>query len=128
MEIVSALKLIGNLTYKPGWKITATDHSKRFEGTVLVHIDYPAQATERVFAPDYEKDIVTYAEFPVIVIECDQTQLLRKILNVILEIETHEAREYFRVAPTMWGPFNPHRVGGMKRWGDVAGDLKFGIG
>lgn len=127
MLINTAIDLVNDLIYKPGWKLTATDHTKRFEGTVLLRIDYPARASEREEAPEYAREITTYATFPVIVRDCDNEALYRKILECIFDIEMHEAREFLRVQPSMWAPFHPHRIDGMKRWGDVAHDLKFGI-
>ena len=127
MRIDSAISLVENLVYKPGWSFSATDHSKRFEGAICVRIDYPARASEREEAPSYCREIMTYATFPMIVQDCDDTALYRKILAAITEIEIHEAREFLRVQPTMWAPFHPHRIDGMKRYGDVSADLKFGI-
>lgn len=127
MLIESAIGLAESLVYKPGWNFTATDHSKRFEGTVLLRIDYPARASERTEAPEYDRLIQTYAEFPMVVQDCDDVSLYRKILDHIMEIELHEAREFLRVNPTMWAPFHPHRIDGMKRFGTLTEDLKFGI-
>lgn len=127
MRVESAVELINCVVYKPEWKITATDHTKRSEGAVQVRIDYPARRSERELAPDYVEEIMTYAEFPMIVLDCDDVSIYRRLLDAIICIETHEAREFLRVLPTEWAPFHPHRVDGMKRWGDIEGDLKFGI-
>jgi hypothetical protein len=141
MEVPSAIRLIENLVFIPGWTFTATDHTKRFEGTILVRIDYPARASERDEAPEYAREIKTYAVFPVVVSECDDVAIYLKVLWAIIEIQEHEAREFLRVDPTMWAPFHPHRVDGMKRWAALGGckrfddlgelvrrDLQFGIG
>lgn len=127
MNVESAVQLINQLVYKPGWKISATDHTNRFEGAVQVRIDYPAHASEREEAPNYAREIQTYAEFPMIVVDCNDASLYRRVINAIVEIETHEAREFLRVVPTMWAPFHPHRIDGMRRWGDESGDLRFGL-
>ena len=130
MRVESAVELVNHLIYKPGWNITAKDHRNRFEGAIQVRIEYPARNSNREkAAKGYPEEIPggTYAEFPVIVEDCDDTGLYRKIINKIIDIEAHEAREFLRVEPTCWAPFHPHRIDGMKRWGDVEGDLKFGI-
>jgi hypothetical protein len=128
MNVTSAIELVNNVVYKPDWKITATDHTNRFEGAVTVRIDYPARATERAEAAEgYPREIMTYAIFPMIVIDCDDVSLYRKLLSKIMEIEEHEAREFLRVLPTFWAPFHPHRVDGMRRWGHLESDLQFGI-
>lgn len=127
MEVDSAIDLINSLIYKPGWRISAKDHQGRFEGTVAVKIDYPAQNTNRDQAPDYPENIETYASFPLVVGDCDDECLYRRVLDEIMKIELHEAREYLRVQPTLWAPFHPHRIDGMKRWGELEADLRFGV-
>lgn len=133
MRISSALKLIGELQYKPGWKFTAEDHSNRFEGSITLRIDYPARNSNRDQAEaGYPEEITTYASFPMIVADCEDDELYFRILQLIGEIEMHEAREFLRIAPTMWAPFHPHKVDGMKRWaartgGNLEADLQFGI-
>jgi len=140
MRIDSAIELVNQLVFIPGWSFTATDHTKRFEGTILVRVDYPARASERTEAPGYDREITTYATFPIVVSECDDASVYHKVLRAIVEIQEHEAREFLRVQPTMWAPFHPHRVDGMKRWAALGGckqfddlgeairrDLQFGI-
>lgn len=129
MEVKSALALINALIYKPNWAISAEDHTGRFEGCVKVIIEYPARQSEREDAAlGYPTDITATASFPVIVTDCDDTALYKRVIDAIVQLEIHEAREFLRVQPTLWAPFHPHRVDGMKRWGNVEGDLKFGIG
>lgn len=129
MRVDSAINLIDHLVYKPGWKFTAEDHTNRFEGAIKLRIDYPAMDSGRDSAKNgYDIPIpVTYAIFPMHVIDCDDVSLYRKILGCIMEIEEHEAREFLRVLPTLWAPFHPHNIDGMRRWGDPEKDLHFGI-
>lgn len=128
MKISSAIELINSLIFLPGWKFTAEDHSNRFEGSVRVRIDYPARNSNRDQAVSgYPEEIQTYASFPLIVENCDDVAVYRKIVEELVKIETHEIREFLRVSSTMWAPFHPHRIDGMHRWGDVDGDLKFGV-
>ena len=128
MKVKSALDLINAIVYKPGWRISATDHRDRFEGSIIVRIDYPARNSNRDQAANgYPAEIRTYAKFPLIVKDCTDIDLWRKIVWKIIEIETHETREFFRVQPSLWAPFHPHRIDGMKRWGTEEIDLMFGI-
>lgn len=127
MEVESALDLINALVYKPHWGISATDHRDRFEGSVVVRIDYPARSSNRDEAPKFTKPIMTYATFPLVVQDCDDVALYRQIAKALIAVEVHEMREFLRVRPTMWAPFHPHRVDGMKRWGEAEHDLVFGI-
>lgn len=130
MRVDSAVQLINSLVYKPGWTFMANSHTNRFEGTVKVLVTYPALNSDREDAPDYNSPIEpdgARASFPIIVSDLDDTGIYRAILDIIVKIETHEAREFLRVEPTMWAPFHPHRIEGMKRFGDVDGDLAFGL-
>lgn len=131
MLISDALNLINQgLVYKPGWSFLATDHTNRFEGTVMVRIDYVAQNSNRDQAClGYPETISTYATFPLVVADCTQDAVLRKIILAIVEIETHEAREFLRLRETWDAPFHPHRIAGMKGWHgrNMMPDLQFGI-
>jgi hypothetical protein len=128
MEVSSAVDLVNALIFKPEWKIHAEDHTHRFEGTVVVHIEYPAHQYNRADAPaGYPTALMATASFRVMVSDCmDDTGLYRRILEQIAKIDQHEAREALRVLPTYWSPFHPHKTDGMKRWGDMEGDLAFG--
>lgn len=127
MNVESALQLVAQLMYKPGWRFEAEDHRNRFEGSIKVTIHYPARNSDKELAPAYAVEIDTYASFPVIVEDTDDLGLYRRIVDKLIEIETHEIREFLRVAPTCWAPFHPHRIDGMKRWGTVHSDLLFGV-
>lgn len=138
MKVDSALELVNSLVFFPGWEVSAEDHTRRFEGSIKVRIDYPSHETAREQAKEgYPEPIFTYATFPVIVETCvDGMMLYRKILNAILKIYAHEAREALRVKPTLWAPFHPHQIDGMKNWrntevmcddGIMLEDMQFGI-
>lgn len=128
MRVDTAVTLVNHIIYKPSWRITAVDHTDRFEGTIVVRIDYPARNSNRGEAPDgYPTPINTYATFPMIVVDCDDVALYRQICERIIYIEAHETREFFRIEPTFWAPFHPHNVDGMRRWGTPELDLQFGI-
>lgn len=136
MNVDSAILLVANLVYKPDWLFEATDHTNRFEGSIKVKITYPALNSNRDQASVcYPEQITTYAEFPMVVANCDDSSLYRQIANAIVKIEEHEMREFLRVQPTYWAPFHPHRIDGMKRWNttdhiaadQVTPDLQFGV-
>lgn len=137
MEITTAKYLIEHLVYKPKWRFEVEDHTNRFEGCVAVTFHYPAFNSNRDQAEcQYPEEIMTYAKFPIQVVDCDgDLQLYRRMLTQILDIEEHEAREFLRVQGTWWSPFHPHKEGGMKNWAktntpdctSVRRDLQFGI-
>lgn len=128
MTIQTAIQLVAGIVYQPGWVFTARDHTARFGDTIIVRIDYPARNSDRDQAPAYPEQINTYAQFPIMVNDCDALALYRKLMDAIMRIELHEAREFFRVDPTMWAPFHPHRPDGIERWGgNPTDDLLFGV-
>lgn len=141
MLIETALALVDQLVYKPGYKLSAVDHTSRFEGTIKVRLDYTAPNTDRENAARGYADIInTYAEFPIAVGDLFGPQanicLYRRIIDAILVVEEHEAREALRVAPTLWSPFHPHHLTSMDAWQDTHGasqraelyrDFQFGI-
>lgn len=141
MRVDTAIALIDQLVYKPGYTLTAEDHTKRFEGTVKVTLHYEAPETGRENAADgYPEIINTYAVFPIAVADLTGPSaaacLYRRVLDAILEVEAHEAREALRVQPTLWAPFHPHQLDGIDLWSSTASstqrpellrDFQFGI-
>lgn len=129
MECESAVILVEQIILEPGWSITAEDHTKRFEGTIKIRVDYPARNTNRDQAEsNFPERICTYATFTIVAHDChDDIDLYRAVIGILLRIKEHEIREYFRVRPTNWAPFHPHRVDSMRRWGSMDYDLNFGI-
>ena len=129
MLAATAIELIGTVCYRPGWTFEASDYTNRFESAICVKVTYPAPETGRDnWALGYPEQIQARAAFPIQIHDCaDAGALFRKVFDLIVEIEIHEAREIFRVKPTGWAPFHPHQVDGMNRWGNPKGDLAFGL-
>ena len=124
----TAICLVSNIVMLPGWELSACDHSDRFEGSIKLELHYTVPNTNRENAPCYDTELSTYASEPIFVINCnDPVELYRRIINWIAEVQLHELREAFRIAPTMWAPFHPHKQDGMERWGTPERDLKFGV-
>lgn len=139
MNVTTAIEFIHALCYKPGWKFEASDHTKRFEGSVKVRITYPAQNSDREQAREgYPTNITTYAEFALIVGDLlEINQLLRRFIEALMKIELHETREFLRIQGTFSAPFHPHTIDGMRNWHksctdnnllmDVSSDMQFGV-
>jgi hypothetical protein len=139
MQVESAIRLVNNLAYFPGWQFEASDHCKRFEDAITVKITYPSWETNRDKAEEgYPEENRPYASFPLMVGSIkDDLELYRVITHVIGEINDHEMREALRVQPTMWAPFHPHKTGGISNWIDTESacheyrkylpDMHFGI-
>jgi len=138
MYTETAVTLVNeSLVFPPGWSVTATDHTSRFEGTILVHVVLTeAKKSEREEAPDYKVPIPNGARsaFPVLVSDVEDIEgLVFRLIEAMSEAYTHEIREFTRVAPTYWAPFHPHKGDGIKRWaaatgGDPKRDYLFGLG
>ena len=128
MKCHEAIDLISKVTYKPGFVIEAFDHTDRFESAIKVVIKYRAPNYNREHAPTYSVPADNpSASFIVLCGACpDGPALLRQLLDVLLTIEQHEAREALRVGPDWEAPFHPHTLDGMTRWGDTYKDLTFG--
>lgn len=129
MDAQTAISLIEAIVYKPGYRLVGESFEHRFEGTVKVTVSYDAPNYNREHAPNYTVPApnpsaafhITVADFH------NDVDLYRCLLERLLKVEEHEAREAFRVAPTNWAPFHPHKVDGMKRWGDPQSDYLFGL-
>ena len=130
MKVETAIALIGTLVYKPGWTIEAVDHRHRHEDCIKIQVTYPAKRSERELASrGYPDDIDDGARASFVVLVGDiqeDCELYRRLLDCILSIEEHEAREFLRIKPSYWAPFHPHLIDGMKRWGSPDRDLLFG--
>jgi hypothetical protein len=139
MRVASAIALIENLVYKPGWEILVEDYTHRFEDTICVTMCCDTYRSERDQAEQgYPEAIRPRASFCIPVGDItDDVGLYRALLSKIIAYETHEAREFLRVKPTMWAPFNPHQTAAMERFAttpaectcksSVGADLAFGM-
>lgn len=132
MHVDTAVKSINlGITFFPGWEIVAEDFTRRHENAIKIVVDYVAEDYSQQFAPDYTELAnggKAHVEFLIDASECDDfVSLYRKVLDGLVDIITHEAREAFRIAPAWWGPFNPHMSDGQRNWGDREHDWAFGI-
>jgi len=130
MQVDTAIALINQLIYMPGWNLTARDHTDRFEDAIVLHVDYQAPNFTRAAAANgYPYTVDAAAEFPLCVSGCsDVVDLYHLVFDqALMRIHCHEGREALRVLPTHWAPFHPHKVDGRERWGDPVGDITFGI-
>lgn len=130
MKTETAITLINQLSYKPGYRFEAHDYCHRFEDTICLTIHCPTWSTDRKDAQkEYQgaeldlrtKFLIQVGEFT------SQEELFRAVLDQIIKLETHEAREFLRVGDTKWAPFHPHKAEGQRLFGDVAGDMAYGL-
>ncbi|MFF1469118.1 hypothetical protein [Streptomyces mirabilis] len=119
-----AIELIKGISYRPGWKITAEPMVPGLPFVVVqAYIDtvntnreqaikgYPQKI---VLGPDTVIDASLYAT---------PEDLYRRILDWIIGLEVHEAREFFRVGTDMQAPFHPHREECERAWERTAREV-----
>lgn len=123
MDVRSACDYVNgdSFVYKPGYTFVAQSYEYRMQGAILLTITFDALSTDREDARNgYNvmlEPLVT--TFVVHVHECrSDDDLLFQILRCIIDLETHEAREFLRKVPTFSAPFHPHRHGSMIRWAE----------
>lgn len=139
MDARTAVQLLSRVTYKPGWEFDITIDEKRHESAIRVNVMYPAPNSDAAMGPDYTVDVVGGARARFILMAGvfhSPEHLYRGLLDKILMIEQHEAREFFGVASSIMAdkPFHPHTIAGMSNWlnvtddwhSRVAADIQFG--
>ena len=137
----TAITIINSsLVPPPGWTLVASDYTHRQEATVKVDVSYQAHQTSRDYVdldgqPGWRLEWITAkAAFTIVIDDVnDVADLVGRILiHVVRPIREHEDRETFRLAPTGWAPFHPHKADGQRRWSALTGasvrdDLGFGV-
>jgi hypothetical protein len=128
MQVQSAIDYVngGSFVYKPGYVFFAQDYTYRMGGAILLTITFDALSTDRDDAREGYKKILEplVTTFPIIVQDCkSDDDLLFQILRAIIDLETHEAREFLRKRPTYSAPFHPHRHDCMVKWAEKNGKV-----
>lgn len=130
MLVSSAVTIINeSVIFFPGWKIRAEDFTTRHEGCICLHIEGTSWETNR---PEAMAGYPTVNHPRVTVLLqvgniADDLELHRAVLGKLIDFMVHEAREAYRIKPTGWAPFHPHKIDGMNRWGEVDKDLTYGF-
>jgi hypothetical protein len=143
MEIQTALDIVNGdpvsgkppaFVYKPGYEFEAFDYTYRLQGAIGPTISMPAPSTDREDARRGYKKILEplHTTFVIVVKNCkSDDDFLYEIMLKIIELETHEAREFLRKTPTYSAPFHPHRMDSMERYARYSGrsvndDMNYG--
>lgn len=117
MDVARAIELVKGISYRPDWTFTATDHTKRFQESIVLRIDYVAPDTDVKWAPDYAHIINTHANFVIPLGFLSDEEFYREVYRAILDVEMHESREFFAVeGQTFRKPVHPHTDEGMLSW------------
>lgn len=133
MHVQEAIDIVNShLVYKPGWVFVASDHTNRFQDSIVIHVTYEALNSNRDLARQGYPELVpggARASFPIMVGDMDREAFHRCLLERIVDIETHEAREFMRFRDQDFrSPFHPHRLHGIHHFGHAeTEDLLFGV-
>lgn len=134
MNVFKLINAINDVVaFKPGYKLSAIDWSRRHAGSILVRVTYRTFDYSAAYAPNYgnftELEISWY--FCIVPEHYDNERgFWRGFFDNLMRLETHENREAFRIFnpdTDKWeGPFNPHEPSGQKSFGSIAEDIQFG--
>lgn len=130
MNVDTALRLIEQIDCGPNLCVEAEDYTRRHEGAIRLTTIVTTVGSEREQFGNYKdaEPIDVRAQFVIIVTDCaDDLELYRRVLTeALIPTLTHEIREFFRIKPTGWAPFHPHKIDGVDRWGEPEVDRKYG--
>lgn len=115
MSVQRMCALIHSMHYRPGWTFKAVDYTKRFEQGCQVTVTFPALNTNQdLAAVGYPVEFELEVNFVIRVCDCaTDDDLYFEMWSIIMQIESHEAREFLRVGNDYRAPFHPHRLEGM---------------
>lgn len=93
-----------NVSYKPGWKITA----HKTDVVSLIRVNVLAEVMDSGHTDATQAPVITIGHHTFIDVRgiADVEDLHYMIFQVITEMEQHEAREWFRIRRQ--APFHPH--------------------
>lgn len=117
MEPSKALELLGDITYKPNFRLTANAYD-RYERAIMLRVSYAVPESDVAFAPEYTYPASPDIDFIVLVGDCDdEMDFNTKVFACLLYVETHEAREFFSIGGNSYEkPFHPHTTAGIDQW------------
>lgn len=119
MNATEAVRLINeNVSYKAGWDVSAyTFGDPGVSNRVYVSVRATLPDSDRRHAPNYVYPITSAAAGHIDVSPATTEQSLYKmVLELLIEQEIHEAREFFKVGRDFYAPFHPHTNDGKARW------------
>jgi hypothetical protein len=117
MRAREAVEQIRNTIFKPGWTIEAEEY-----GYDLVYVRFKIDTVDTSYnRPDgtFWKPITVAPDTVFSVARMDETQLSWRLLQLALEVDEHESREFFKVRQPdgSWAaPFHPHTASGERQW------------
>lgn len=116
MDAHRAAELIDGVTYRPTWFIFGQDVSP---DSVIMVITANVRQSDVSLAPDYDQRITIRKMFHIRTTSfISEDDFYRYVFDLIMLVETHEAREFFAVRGEQYDkPFHPHTVEGRAAYG-----------
>lgn len=118
------VELLSNLSYRPGWTFAARErhyndwwHASSVD--VIFTMMFDTVDTDKEYAREgYPERKALEWELPVPSGDyATKDELLRSVFELLMSIELHESREFFRQKNEGWeAPFHPHKPEGAARW------------
>lgn len=114
MDATTAMNFINNdLVYKPDWDIEATCHTHRFNETVKVTFQFTCFNTNREVVQRGVQHLSAFRNHVALLLPVGKFKttddLMEGMLDLILRVEEHEAREFLRNKREGFrAPFHPH--------------------
>lgn len=118
MDNETAVNMINDLHFMPGWSFQAIDSGGR---TIF------ARALIETVNSNQDQALKGYPQHVILerglLVRPDEYategDLSEALFSWCYEILTHEAREFFRIGPDMRAPFHPHRPEGERAWSQL---------
>lgn len=119
MNVTDALNIARRVTYKPGFRLTfdLDQYGYTFGGGAGIVMRTGFEAPESGQHPNtgYPRKSSAVGQYVIRVYPgMTEQRLLREIFDRLIEVETHETREFFKV--NGFAPFHPHREDGDDRY------------
>lgn len=115
MNTQDAIQFLAGVVYKPGWTFTVIVAD---DVAMVVEIGFEAPNSDVLFAPEYTEDIDASQTHVLVHSECEtQADMIRRVFELVLDVELHEMREFFSVGgAAYWKPLHPHTREGRQLW------------
>lgn len=113
MEMAEALRVAESMTYKPGWDIHVGEEWPG-TGEMRVYVEWRADNSSPRDVDDRTWVMADQSAVIRVDMVSSVEDLQRLLLQVFLDAETHEAREFLRFDG--WAPFHPHRYDGDRAY------------
>jgi hypothetical protein len=126
MDAKTAIETINDdIVYKPGWMITAEPYTQATP-RIVVHFEFNTWNSNREYFQEGTtrlREARIRVAHTLAVSDLKTTEdLMFELLMLILDTETHEAREFLRLKSAEFNaPFHPHRLMEMHGFGERTG-------